>query len=120
MFCRMASMSASACVSGSGLTCTAASAVEAAAGCDGAAWGTSSWLVERISALVWSALAAAAAFAMSAVFGTCPKEAAGAKDGNSGADAEAGGASPSPVMGAEGSTPSSAAIPLQLCSPFAL
>jgi hypothetical protein len=113
MFCCMASMSASVCVSGLGLTwaCTGVSAVGAAAGCDGAAWGTSSWLVERISALVWSALAAAAAaaFAMSAAFGTCT-EVAGAEGGRDGAGAEPDGAPPSSAMDAEGSAPSSAAI----------
>ena len=111
MFCRMASMSASACASGSELTwaCTAASAVGAAAGCDGAAWGTSSWFVERISALVWSALAATAAFTMSAAFGTCT-EVAGAEGGSDGAGAEADGAPPSSATGAEGSAPSSVAI----------
>ncbi len=94
MFWRMASMSASACVSRLGLTCVAASAVEAVADCDEAAWGTSSWLVERISALVWSALAAAAAFAMSSTFGTCT-EVAWAEGGSEGAGAEADGAPPS-------------------------
>ncbi|KAB8102993.1 hypothetical protein EE612_035170, partial [Oryza sativa] len=81
MFCRMASMSASACALGSGLTwaCTTTGAVGATAGCDGAAWGTTSWLVERIS-LVWSVLATAAAFATSAAFGTC-SEVAGAEGG---------------------------------------
>jgi hypothetical protein len=119
MFCRMVSMSASACVSESWLTCTAASAVEAAAGYDGAAWGTSSLLAKRISALVWSALATATAFAMSAVFGTWP-EAAGAEGGSDGTGAEADGAPPSSAMGTEGSAPSSAAIFPQLRFPFAL
>ena len=107
MFCRMDSMSASARASGSGLTwaCTTASAVGAAADCDGAAWGTTSWLVERISALVWSALATAAAFATSAAFGTCT-EVAGAEGGCDGADVEADGPPPSSATGAEGSAPS--------------
>jgi hypothetical protein len=111
MFCRMASMSASVCVSGSRLTwaCAAASAVGATAGYDGAAWGTSNWLVERISVLVWSALATAATFAMSAAFGTCT-EAVGAEGGSDGAYVEADGPPPSSAAGAEGSAPSSAAM----------
>nr|AAL93077.1 hypothetical protein [Oryza sativa Japonica Group] len=89
--------------------CTAVSAVGAAADYDGAAWGTSSWLVKRISALVWSALAAAAAFAIPAMFGTCT-EVAGAEGGSDGAGAEADGAPPSSATGAEVSAPSSVAI----------
>ena len=116
MFWRMASILASACASGLVLTGATANAVEVVVGCDEAAWGTSRWLVERISALVWSTLAAAAAFAASTVFGTC-SEAAGAEDGSDGAGAEADGSLPSSTTGAEGSAPSSAAISPRLRLP---
>nr|ABA96159.1 hypothetical protein LOC_Os12g11450 [Oryza sativa Japonica Group] len=116
----MASMSASACASRLGLTCVAASAVEAVASCDEAAWGTSSWLVERISALIWSALAAVAAFAASTVFGTSPDEVARAEGGGCGAGAEADGAPPVSTMAPKARLPLRRPSPLLLHSPFAL
>jgi hypothetical protein len=106
----MASMSALACASRLKLTCAVVDAVEVEAGCDEAGWGATSWLVERISALVWSTLAATAALAASTVFDTGPIEAVGAKDGGCGAGAEADGATPASTTDAEGSTPSSAGI----------